>query len=127
VRRLAAGLLALALAAPAGAQTASPDGAWEGMGFQVDHEGFQSSWMIRLELSGRTGLISYPDLGCEGRLKRVSSARGEAEFAETISSGPCVDGGRVVVKRAGGRLFWFWYGAGGIDASAVLYPADRIS
>ena len=129
--------LALASASPGEAQPVRAErvaGEWSGEGFQVGPTGYQSHWTVEIELAGRGGAIAYPSLGCTGALTLVrGSARSErAEYAERITSGACLDGGRVVVEARAGRLFWFWYappGSEGVgsDASAVLYPAGLIS
>lgn len=131
MKRVLLALSALVLLAPvAHSQSAGLTGEWSGEGFQVGPGGPQSQWSIRLEFVNRkTADIEYPDLGCKGELKLLKGDRHQAEYTETITSGPCINGGRVVVRRAGGRLMWFWYGEPdiGVDASAVLYPSDLMS
>jgi predicted transcriptional regulator len=56
---------------------------------------------------------------------------GAGDWRESISSGRCVDGGRVRLRIENGALFAAWSGAGTafpeINSVAVLYPADKVS
>ncbi len=111
---------------PAEAQIA---GAWRGVGLQAGPGGAQGTWDIAMTLRGDgTGRISYPSLGCTGVLATLSRSTHEIELRETITSGPCIDGGRIVARLTDGRLFWFWRKRSeNVDASAVLYRSDRVA
>ena len=116
-------LALIAVAAPAHAQMA---GDWRGVGLQVGREGAQSSWTISMRVSG-DGLsrIEYPSLSCKATLHEVRRLPAEIEFREEITTGDCIDGGRLVVRPMDGRLWWYWHDAEGrADASAVLYRKD---
>ncbi len=128
---LACAFIAGSLAAPASSEPVrGMRGEWSGLGFQVGPDGYQDQWTIELDLDGRKeARIAYPSLGCTGVLKLLKGDSRQAEYSETITSGPCVDGGRIIVRRAEGRMSWFWYSPSdpGVDASAVLYPSGLVS
>jgi hypothetical protein len=119
-------ILAATLALPAGAQVA---GTWRGVGLQAGPDGAQQTWDIVMTVRGDgAGEISYPSLGCTGRLTEVARSARETEFRETITSGPCIDGGRIAARPHEGRVFWFWSKpADQVDASAVLYRGDQVA
>jgi hypothetical protein len=130
MRRIAAALVTLCLLAPAASAEDGLAGEWSGEGFQVGPGGYQSQWTIRLEFrNARTADVAYPSLGCTGELKLLKGDRQQAEYRETITSGTCFNGGRVIMRRVGDRVMWFWFGEPdtGVDASAVLYPSDLVS
>lgn len=129
MKRAIAALAAIVLVAPGAlAQSAGLTGEWSGEGFQVGPGGFQSQWSMRLEfVSRKSVMVEYPSLGCTGELTLLKGDRVQAEYLEKITSGPCIDGGRVFVRRAGGKLMWAWLSDYGADASAVLYPSDLVS
>ena len=120
---------ASAFAQPAFAQAPS-DGVWKGTGLQVGADGVQSTWTIRLTVDqGGRSEIEYPSLGCKAELTQIANGHEGFEFNERITKGNCIDRGRIMVKQRSGRVFWFWYQPGGVDAdaSAVLYKDDLIS
>jgi hypothetical protein len=99
-------------------------GGWHGVGLQVGRNGVQSTWDIDLRVRADiTSRIEYPSLGCAGTLHELRRLGDEIEFREEITSGDCIDGGRMVVRLMNDRVWWFWYqpGGGDADASAVLY------
>lgn len=128
LRTIAIALL-LATGSPALAQ--APDsGVWHGVGLQTARGGPQETWTIRMTVrQGGRSEIEYPSLKCKGELRQVANGLEGFEFNEHITSGDCIDGGRIVAKQRDGRVFWFWYQPGGHDgdASAVLYKDDAIS
>jgi hypothetical protein len=126
IKAIAALAVLGAIGAPAYAQMT---GKWQGYGLQAGPAGVQSTWDIVMTVrSDITSRIEYPSLGCKGALHELSRSKDEIEFREEIVSGPCIDGGRLVVRQREGRLSWFWYLPGGnVDASAVLYRGDQIS
>jgi hypothetical protein len=120
---------ATALAQPAHAQ-APADGIWKGTGLQVAHAGAQSTWTIKLTVDQHgKSLIEYPSLGCKGELTQIANGVEGFEYNEKITSGPCINRGRIVAKQRSNRVFWFWYqpGGGEADASAVLYRDELVS
>jgi hypothetical protein len=55
--------------------------------------------------------VNYPSLGCSGDLILISSNGDNYEFREHITSGDCVDGIRIVIKKVSNRVatyeaFW---------------------
>lgn len=132
-RRIARALTGLALAGltlaglPAHAQ--GMIGSWRGVGLQVDSGVVQTTWDIRLTIRADiTSRIDYPSLGCKGELRELSRRADMIEFEERITSGNCIDRGRLVVLLRADRLSWFWSKQGaGADASAVLYRDVGIS
>jgi len=130
MKRIAGAIAAICLAAQPAMAEGELAGEWSGEGFQVGPAGYQSQWTIRLDFENvKIANIAYPSLGCTGRLKLVRGDKRQAEYKETITSGGCLDGGRVIMRRVGDRIMWFWYGEPdiGVDASAVLYPSDLVS
>ncbi len=130
-RMVAALVFLAALVGPAGAQQQTAGharmiGGWHGVGLQAGPLGVQSTWDITMRIRADiTSRIEYPSLGCKGILHELSRHIDEIEFREEITQGPCIDGGRMVVRLREGRVFWFWYSANGeADASAVLYRDD---
>jgi hypothetical protein len=121
-------LALVAMAAPAHAQIphVQVSGSWRGVGLQVGREGAQSSWTISMRVSGDGAAhIDYPSLGCKATLHEVRRVPAEIEFREEITTGACIDGGRLVVRPMDGRLWWYWHDTEGrADASAVLYRAE---
>ena len=120
---------ATALAQPAHGQAPS-DGVWKGTGLQVGSGGAQSTWTIQLTVNQHgKSQIEYPSLGCKGELTQIANGVEGFEYNERITSGPCIDKGRIVAKQRSGRVFWFWYqpGGGEADASAVLYKDELVS
>jgi hypothetical protein len=115
-------LAGLALAgSPANAQ--SMIGQWQGVGLQVNPDGREQTWDIRLTLRADIdSRVEYPSLSCKGELKAVSRKPDTIEFEEKITSGVCEDGGRLLLTLRGGRLGFFWWKLGSpVDASAVLH------
>src|SRR5689334_7733194 len=114
---------ATALAQPASAQ-APASGVWKGTGLQVGAGGAQSTWTIQFTVNQHgPSHIESPSLGCKGELTQIANGVEGFEYNERITSGPCIDRGRIVARQRSGRVFWFWYqpGGGDADASAVLY------
>jgi hypothetical protein len=123
-RGILAALAGLALAAsPAHAQGLI--GQWQGVGLQVNPDGSEQTWDIRLTLRADiTSRIEYPSLSCKGELKELSRKPDAIEFEEKITSGDCEDAGRLLLTLRGGRLGFFWWKPGSpVDASAVLHAA----
>ena len=119
-------IAAPALAQP-GNQKLAP-GDWYGIGQQVGPSGIQSTWTIELSITGgEDAAISYPSLGCTAKLHRIMSTSNQLEFREEITTGNCIDDGRIIAILRNNRLFWFWSKpSAGADASAVLYRDQPI-
>jgi len=124
--RLAILAAAIALAAPASAQTGHAKmigGSWTGIGYQVGPTGPQMSWTLSLDIrAGAESQIDYPSLGCKATLHELKRGGDEITFREQITEGDCIDGGRITARLVDNRVFWFWSKPdAGADASAVLY------
>jgi hypothetical protein len=120
-------LLILAIAAAPAPAHAQVSGEWRGIGLQVDRQGAQSSWTISMRIDDAASRIDYPSLGCKGVLHEVRRSSGEIEFREEITTGDCIDGGRLLVRLMDGRLWWYWHDRlERADASAVLYRSDAV-
>lgn len=131
MRMVVLAVAAMACAAPALAEPWS--GSWRGVGLQAGPAGAQSTWTIDMRIDARgASKIDYPSLKCGGELREVSRGVNQIEFAEKITYGPCMDGGRIVAESRDGELYWFWRlppgspNGGDADASAVLYRPARI-
>lgn len=129
--RLAILAAAIALAAPATAQTGHAKmigGDWTGVGYQVGPTGPQMSWTISLTIRADiTSRIDYPSLGCKAVLHELKRGGDEIEFREEITEGDCVTDGTINVRFRDNRIFWFWSKpSAGADASAVLYRDQPI-
>jgi hypothetical protein len=123
-----AGMIAAAL--PAEAQAAGVwGGVWRGVGLQTGPGDARETWDIVMTLHD-TGAddIRYPSLGCAGRLTELSRSRTGITLGETITSGPCIDGGTILARLQDGRLVWSWRKASEpVRAEAVLDRGDQVA
>jgi hypothetical protein len=119
-----AGMIAAAL--PAEAQVA---GAWRGVGLQTGPGDAQETWDVVMTLRNTgAGDIRYPSLGCAGRLTELARSRTSITLRETITSGPCIDGGTILARLHNGRLVWSWRKASEpVRAEAVLDRSDQVA
>ncbi len=93
-----------------------------GVGMQNDG----SHWSIELLVTGDTGQIAYPSVGCSGDWNLVKREQNKLTFSEHITEGAdvCLDQGIVTLEPAlGGRSVYTWYDSPGkILARAMLDP-----
>jgi hypothetical protein len=102
--------LAAAMAAPAMAQTLK--GHWSGLVDQSGPGALSDRYVATLSLDGTAGAMNYPTLGCDGAVSFVSRSGDTSVYRETITHGPCIDGGTISVRPATGGLVWTWTAAG---------------
>ena len=117
----AAALLALAFAAPAGAQTLT--GHWSGVVNQSGPGDHTQQYVASLTLEGPVGAMDYPTLECGGDVAFVSRGREGYVYRETISRGQgCLSGGTITVQPGGpASVYWRWDGGAGVTVSGRLY------
>ena len=89
---------------------------WYGDGIQNS----SATWSIKVDFDKST--ISYPSIPCEGTLTLLSETENKIEYKEHITSGICVDNGKVVIERNhSGNLDFTWYHSDGrLDGSGSL-------
>jgi hypothetical protein len=98
------------------------NGIWEGTGYQLDDN---STWTMRLQVSGPEYMINYPSLKCGGWWKPIRITAWKATFREVLSFGQdqCSDNGRLVVERLGQGQIAYRYSRKGeakVSSSAIL-------
>jgi len=80
------------------------NGTWSGSGSQ----GSEQSWSIVVDLDRNT--ISYPSIPCEGYLTPLASYSTRIDFRETITSGVCVNNGKVVLEQdSDNKMTFNWF------------------
>jgi len=87
-------------------------GTWEGEGAQNDGR----DWSIKVDFD--KGAILYPSIDCVGTLTLLSEDYSEIEYAEHITSGDCVDNGRIIIEKSSTTktaLEFTWYHSNGIE------------
>ena len=106
-----AGVIAIAVLAPAHAGSVAVAGNWSGEMRQIDTEN-ESKYPMTLSLQGNKGTSSYPTLKCGGTWSRISETKdGYAIYKEKIINEPggtCIDGIAIVQPYAG-KLMLGWF------------------
>ena len=112
--------LGLMLVATIGGATAQDPassivGAWTG---NVQQNSGNWQFTVIMSVTANGGETSYPEIDCDGTLKRIGSANGYVFFTETITrgsvetGGKCVDGTLTIASNGAG-LSWGWVGTYG--------------
>ena len=117
----------LALAAAGLASTASGQtlkGHWSGLVDQTGPGAQKDRYVATLVLDGPAGAMDYPTLGCGGQVTFVSRSGDTSVYRESITHGPCIDGGAISVRPATGGLVWSWT-AGDVSAHGRFYRVDE--
>jgi len=82
------------------------------------------SFAVRLTLPGGSqhGSLSYPQIGCTGRLSLTSATRALLTFHLAITSGRsnCVDGVVRLAVHSGGTMTFTFVGPGGSNPAGTL-------
>jgi len=80
---------------------------------------------ISLPSGSATGTISYPQLGCSGKLAIVAVAKRKVTLDQTIASGraSCPDGVITLASRAPGTVTFTFLRANGSDPTGTLNRA----
>jgi hypothetical protein len=118
--RISLAMLALALAAPAAAQTLA--GHWSGVVTQSGPGDKGQQFVASLTLNGAVGAMDYPTLECGGDVAFVSRGRDGYVYRETISRGQgCLSGGTITVQPSVNSVVWRWDGGAGVTVSGRLY------
>jgi hypothetical protein len=116
-----AGATRLPTPLPSARAPATLTGSWSG---QVHQTGPALTVSVRISLpaSSATGTISYPQLGCSGKLAIVAVARRKVTLDQTIASGRanCPDGVITLVSRAAGSVTFTFLRANGSDPTGTL-------
>ena len=95
---------------------------WYGDGIQNS----SATWSIAVDFDKST--ISYPSIPCEGTLTLLSETENKIEYKEHITSGKCVDNGKVVIERThSDNLDFTWYHSDGrLDGSGSLSTGTTV-
>jgi hypothetical protein len=116
-----AGATRLPTPLPSARAPATLTGRWSG---QVHQTGPALTVSVRISLPARsaTGTISYPQLGCSGKLAIVAVAKRKVTLDQTIASGraSCPDGVITLVSRAAGSVTFTFLRANGGDPTGTL-------
>jgi N-acetylmuramic acid 6-phosphate (MurNAc-6-P) etherase len=96
-------------------------GNWSGAVHQTSPV-LTASVRISLPAGSATGTITYPGLGCSGRLAIVSVARDRLTLDQTISSGRknCPDGVITLVSGPAGTVAFTFLRPGGGNPTGTL-------
>ena len=106
---------------PSASAPAALAGSWAG---PIHQTGPVLTVSVRISLPARsaTGTISYPSLGCSGKLAIVSTGNGRITLDQTISSGRgnCPDGVVTVAAGPGGTAVFTFQRPGGRNPTGAL-------
>lgn len=81
------------------------DGDWSGIKYQVNMDkGWQM--LLRIDVDDQIYEVSYPELGCMGKLELVSVEGTEAVFVEKLE-GPCLSDGNIILTKVGDKFLSF--------------------
>ena len=92
-------------------ETARLCGTWRGSAHQIPAGDGGADYAVVMQITATGGSIDYPTLSCGGTLARIATGPVTAEFRESITYGPCVTGGTVMVNYSQGKLAWNWNGS----------------
>lgn len=85
-------------------------GTWKG-GVHGD-EGASAGYKAKVKVVKKSGKwkakIAYPKYDCKGTWKFKGKSGKKFRFVEKITTGPCVDGVKVVAQRKGSKLLVKW-------------------
>jgi hypothetical protein len=121
-------MLSLALAAAFLASNAAGQtlkGRWSGLVDQTGPGALTDRYVATLSLDGAAGAMDYPTLGCVGDVTFVGKSGEVSTYRESITHGPCIDGGTISVQPAKGGLVWSWSAAGVTARGRFYRVADK--